>query len=113
MVGTGADSRTSVYQLNEETTLTPTFATDDTKVSNLLESVGTFDPAVQTADDLKKIEGIDSEMEETLNNIGIFTYAQVSKMTNREYTLLDEITGAVPGRAEGDDWSGQAKKLIN
>jgi len=34
-------------------------------------------------------------------------------MTEKEYDLLDEITGTFPGRAERDDWSGQAKNLIN
>jgi len=113
LVGTGADERTSVYKLKEETTLTPTFAKDSNKVSNLLEGIGSFDSGTQTADDLKVINGIGPKMEQTLNSIGIFTFAQVSKMTNREYTLLDEITGSFPGRAERDDWSGQAKKLIN
>jgi molybdopterin-containing oxidoreductase family membrane subunit len=32
-------------------------------------------------------------------------------MTNAEYDLIDEITGAFPGRALRDDWAGQAKKL--
>ncbi|MGB6268620.1 MAG: molybdopterin oxidoreductase, partial [Olleya sp.] len=59
------------------------------------------------------INGIGPKMEEVLNSIGIFTFAQVSKMTKKEYDLLDEITGSFQGRAERDDWSGQAKKLIN
>ena len=78
-----------------------------------LKSIGKFDPRTQTADDLKVINGIGPKMEDVLNSIGIFTYVQVSKMTKREYDLLDEITGSFPGRAERDDWSGQAKKLIN
>ena len=52
-------------------------------------------------------------MEQVLNSIGIYTFLQVSKMTKKEYDLLDSITGSFPGRAERDDWSGQAKKLIN
>ena len=52
-------------------------------------------------------------MEQVLNSIGIFTFLQVSKMTKKEYDLLDSITGSFPGRAARDDWSGQAKKLIN
>jgi molybdopterin-containing oxidoreductase family membrane subunit len=52
-------------------------------------------------------------MAQTLNQIGIFTFAQVSKMTNKEYDLLDKITGSFPGRAQRDDWAGQAKRLNN
>ena len=81
------------------------------KVSDLLSKLGAFDPAKDKADDLKKVKGIGPKMEKTLNQIGIFTFAQVSKMTNTEYDLLDEITGSFPGRAQRDDWAGQAGKL--
>ncbi|WP_419776371.1 hypothetical protein [Maribacter flavus] len=52
-------------------------------------------------------------MEATLNEIGIYTFAQVARMTEREYDLLDSITGSFPGRAQRDDWAGQAKILNN
>ena len=52
-------------------------------------------------------------MEEVLNSIGIYTFLQVSKMTKKEYDLLDSITESFPGRAERDDWAGQAKNLLN
>ena len=82
-------------------------------VSNLLDSIGTFDASKDTADDLKKVKGIGPQMEKTLNQIGIFTFAQVSRMTEKEYNLLDSITKSFPGRAQRDDWAGQAKKLNN
>ena len=82
-------------------------------VSNLLDSIGTFDASTETADDLKKVKGIGPKMEKTLNQIGIFTFAQVGRMTEKEYDLLDAITGSFPGRAQRDDWAGQAKKLNN
>jgi molybdopterin-containing oxidoreductase family membrane subunit len=81
------------------------------KVSDLLSKLGAFDPSKDKADDLKKVKGIGPKMEKTLNEIGIFTYAQVSRMTNTEYNLLDAITGSFPGRAQRDDWAGQAGKL--
>jgi molybdopterin-containing oxidoreductase family membrane subunit len=113
LVGTGADERTSIMKLPKHTVIESTPIDNTEKVSNLLGSIGVFDASLQTADDLKVINGIGPKMEEVLNSIGIYTYAQVSKMTKREYDLLDEITGSFPGRAERDDWSGQAKKLIN
>ncbi len=82
-------------------------------VSSLLDSLGTFDATKEKADDLKKVKGIGPQMEKTLNQIGIFTFAQVSRMTEKEYDLLDSITGSFPGRAQRDDWAGQAKKLNN
>ncbi|MEX0273880.1 MAG: molybdopterin oxidoreductase, partial [Flavobacteriaceae bacterium] len=83
------------------------------KVSSLLESIGSFDATKETADDLKKVKGIGPQMEKTLNQIGIYTFAQVGKMTKKEYDLLDSITGSFPGRAQRDDWAGQARKLNN
>jgi len=81
--------------------------------SELLASIGTFDASKDKADDLKLVKGIGPKMEQTLNQIGIFTFAQVSKMTSKEYDLLDALTGAFPGRAQRDDWAGQAQKLNN
>ncbi len=94
-----------------EETAAPTIGKSQAKVADLLSKLGSFDASKDKADDLKKVKGIGLKMEETLNQIGIFTYAQVSKMTNAEYDLLDEITGSFPGRAQRDDWAGQAKKL--
>src|SRR5690606_9469460 len=83
------------------------------KVSSLLDSIGTFDSATGTPDDLKEVKGIGPQMEKVLNQIGIFSFLQVSKMTQREYDLLDSITGSFPGRAQRDDWAGQAMILNN
>ena len=111
LVGTGSDESTSSQVV---ASVTGTSNEDNSeKVNNLLGSLGTFDADTQTADDLKKVNGIGPKMEQVLNSIGIYTFLQVSKMTKKEYDLLDAITGSFPGRAERDDWSGQAKKLIN
>ncbi|MEL6811982.1 MAG: NrfD/PsrC family molybdoenzyme membrane anchor subunit [Bacteroidota bacterium] len=83
------------------------------KASSLLSSLGTFDPNTQTADDLKRISGVGPKMEQKLHELGIYTFEQVSRMTDREYDLLDSITGEFPGRAKRDDWAGQAEKLKN
>ena len=112
LVGTGSDARTSSPVT---TTVKKDESSNDTtkKVNSLLKGLGTFDPNTQTPDDLKKVNGIGPKMEEVLNSIGIYSFLQVSKMTKNEYDLLDSITGSFPGRAERDDWSGQAKNLIN
>ena len=79
--------------------------------SELLDQLGRFDPVTQTPDDLKRIKGIGPQMENSLNKLGIYTYAQVSRMGPREYDMLDNITGSFPGRAQRDDWAGQARIL--
>ncbi|WP_108866510.1 NrfD/PsrC family molybdoenzyme membrane anchor subunit [Aquimarina aquimarini] len=82
-------------------------------INNLLGNLGSFDPSTQKADDLKQVNGIGPVMEKKLNEIGIFTFDQVSKMTATEYDILDSITGSFPGRAQRDDWAGQAQQLKN
>jgi molybdopterin-containing oxidoreductase family membrane subunit len=129
LVGTGADSRTSGGSVSPskieskpasnradksaEVDSIVDEGDKSAKVDNLLSGIGTFDPSSQTPDNLKKISGVGPKMEQVLNGIGIYSFLQVSKMTKKEYDLLDSITGSFPGRAERDDWAGQAKKLIN
>jgi len=81
------------------------------QANDLLASLGSFNPETDKADDLKKIKGIGPHMEATLNQIGIYTFDQVSKMTAREYDMLDKLTGNFPGRAQRDDWAGQAQNF--
>jgi len=77
----------------------------------LIEKIGSG--SAENKNDLKQISGVGPKMEETLNQIGIYSYEQVSKMTDNEYDLLDSITGTFQGRAKRDDWAGQAKELMN
>ena len=86
---------------------------DQSKLKTLLSTLGTFDAATQTSDDLKKITGVGPVLEKKLNAMGLFTFQQIGKMTNPEYDLFDEILGELPGKAKRDDWAGQASKLKN
>jgi len=79
----------------------------------LMSRLGLFDPTSGKGDNLQNINGIGPIMERALNQIGIFTYNQLSKLGAEEYRILDRITGSFPGRAERDDWAGQAKRLLN
>ncbi|MCH2490184.1 MAG: polysulfide reductase NrfD [Flavobacteriales bacterium] len=83
------------------------------KIESLLDAIGRFDPETESADDLKKISGVGPVMEQKLHQLGIYTFDQVSRMTEREYDLLDSIVDEFPGRAKRDDWAGQAAKLKN
>ena len=98
-----------VEKIEDEVTDTSTDI--EAKADDLLASLGTFNPETDKADDLKKIKGIGPQMEATLNQIGIYTFDQVSKMTPREYDMLDKLTGSFPGRAQRDDWAGQANNF--
>ncbi len=64
-------------------------------------------------DDLTQIKIIGPFLEKQLNQIGIYTYQQISEF---DQTTIDEVTKAIgyfPGRIEKDDWVGQAKRLYD
>ena len=62
-------------------------------------------------DDLKKIKGIGPKLELALNQVGIYTFEQLAKMTDIEYKLLDDCLGKYRGRAKKNDWARQALKV--
>jgi NADH-quinone oxidoreductase subunit E len=63
-------------------------------------------------DDLKLISGIDQRGEKTLNDLGIFTYAQVADWSEAERDWVDGYLN-FKGRIARDDWAKQAKVLAN
>ena len=79
------------------------------------ESVGTkptlFSEAPSENDDLKKITGVGPKLEEAMNKLGIYQFAQVASWTNDEIMWVDDSL-SVKGRIERDDWVGQVSELI-
>ena len=61
-------------------------------------------------EDLKAISGVGPKLEQVLNGLGIWTYAQVAALAEAEVMWLDGHLG-VSGRIVRDDWIGQAAKL--
>lgn len=63
-------------------------------------------------DNLQMIKGVGPFIEGKLNNLGIFTFEQISQFDEK---LIDQLTEAIqffPGRILRDDWVGQAKSLM-
>src|SRR5690606_7506656 len=83
------------------------------KIAQLLANIGVFDAKIETQDDLQRINGIGPVLEQKLHQIGIFTYTQISRMTDVDYELLKEIISEFPGSPQQDDWAGQALILKN
>ncbi|MCB0734402.1 MAG: DUF3341 domain-containing protein [Flavobacteriales bacterium] len=67
----------------------------------------------EAKDDLKVISGVGPVYEGKLNDLGIYTYEQVAKLTPEAITAIEELTKYFPGKIEREDWVGQAKKLMN
>ena len=61
-------------------------------------------------DELKLISGVGPKNEGMLNELGIYTYAQVAALAQAEIAWLDDHLG-FSGRIGRDDWIGQAKRL--
>ncbi|BCH24006.1 dipeptide ABC transporter ATP-binding protein [Mesorhizobium sp. L-8-3] len=61
-------------------------------------------------DDLKLIAGVGPKIEQTLNGLGIYTYAQIAAWKKVERAWVDAHLN-FHGRIERDDWVRQAKAL--
>ncbi len=80
------------------------------KKATLLSAIGAA--ADGQKDDLKKVKGIGPVYEGKLNDLGIVTFEQISKLTPEAREAVEELTG-FPGRVEREDWIGQVKVLMN
>jgi len=80
------------------------------------ESAGTkpelLTEAPDNKDDLKNITGVGPKLEETLNKLGVFHFAQVAAWTADEVQWVDDNL-SFKGRIDRDDWVGQATELMN
>jgi NADH-quinone oxidoreductase subunit E len=63
-----------------------------------------------TPDDLKMISGVGPVMEGKLHDLGIYTFAQIAKWTEKEIAWVDGYL-AFRGRIVRDDWIKQADAL--
>lgn len=67
-----------------------------------------FDAAPTNADDLKKIKGVGPGLEKTLNELGIYTFAQIATWGAAEIAWVDARL-KFKGRITRDDWIGQSQ----
>ncbi len=67
-------------------------------------------PKPRKVDDLKAISGIGPKLEKVLNELGVWTYAQIAGWTTEETAWVDDYL-SFAGRIERDDWIGQAAAL--
>ena len=80
------------------------------KENKLLASVGTAKKS--EADDLTKITGIGPAYEQKLNEVGIYTYEQISKLKAADRDELSNVEGITRDKIEADEWVKQAKELL-
>ncbi len=61
-------------------------------------------------DNLKEISGVGPKLESTLNDLGIYTFAQITEWSDADVAWVDARL-TFKGRIVRDDWIGQAKLL--
>ena len=67
----------------------------------------------ENKDELQEIKGIGPFIEEKLNALGIFTFAQISRMTSELEEKVNEAIEFFPGRVKRDEWTRQARVLVD
>lgn len=73
-------------------------------------SIGTA--AANERDDLKLINGIGPVIEKKLNELGICTFQQLSRLNADDIEKINEALAIFPGRIERDNWQGQATAML-
>jgi len=63
-------------------------------------------------DDLKLIKGVGPKLEEMLNEMGIYTFAQIAAFTPENLAWVDDNLTTFKGRSLRDDWVAQARSLL-
>jgi len=63
------------------------------------------------ADDLKRITGINPKLEQRLNDAGVYHFWQIADLDADQMAALDRQL-RLKGQIVKDDWTGQAKKLV-
>lgn len=67
----------------------------------------------KTKDNLQKIKGIGTSIEDKMNEIGIFTFKQISNFNSNDISKVTELIKIFPGKFERNDWVGQAYNFLN
>ena len=63
-------------------------------------------------DDLQRISGVGPFIEKKLNDLGIFTFEQVSQFDEELVQVVTDAIQFFPGRIQRDDWVGQVSAFL-
>jgi NADH-quinone oxidoreductase subunit E len=66
----------------------------------------------ENPDDLKALRGVGASLEKQLNELGVWTFEQIARMSDADLAWIDAHLTTVPGRCFRDDWVGQAKARL-
>lgn len=82
------------------------------KADEFVNRLGRFDQETGAPDDLQRVVGIGPVIERQLNEIGIFTFAQLANITEEDYFLMEALFESFSAqKAINENWAGQANNL--
>ncbi|MEO1539500.1 MAG: hypothetical protein AAFU59_03910 [Pseudomonadota bacterium] len=71
-----------------------------------------LDTAPAGGSDLSEIKGIGPKLASDLNEMGLYTIEQISKLAEDDLDWIDDRLNSFKGRSRRDDWIGQAKAML-
>ncbi|MCF6245080.1 MAG: hypothetical protein L3J43_08580 [Sulfurovum sp.] len=98
---------------NEDTTIaTNTSSLNDTDTKKSIDTNTRIltSPRSEGKNNLSRIKGIGTKIEESLNDIGVYHFDQIAAWGAEDITWADETLG-FPGRVDREKWVEQAKIL--
>jgi predicted flap endonuclease-1-like 5' DNA nuclease len=96
--------------LLDDNTLLPSKNIDQTTARLITQNLPA--PSNHQKDNLRQIEGIGAFIEQRLNDLGIYTFAQIEGLTTEIIQALTNTIGFAPETIERDNWVSQAKELL-
>lgn len=86
---------------------------DEDQLSKLKDELRRFLPEIMIPDDLTLINGIDKNLEDKLNSLGIISYEQLIKITDPDFTKkISSVLMLREHTIENEQWIAQAKQLL-
>ncbi len=72
-----------------------------------------LDKKPERTDDLTAIKGVGPALERQLNDLGLYRFDQLAKMSDTDLAWIDANITRFKGRCFRDDWVGQAKSRLS
>lgn len=113
ILASGSELEFTTHQLSEaEQRSASTLATSQTTqtTTRTTTPVTAVAGAAVTGDDLKRVIGIGTNIEQNLNALGVSRFAQIATWTPDEVTAISRRLG-IEGRIERENWIEQARQL--
>lgn len=95
-----------------EDTVVADEAEEAAEASETPRPVGLLDAAPEAVDDLKLIKGVGPKSEQMLNDLGVYTFAQIAALGPDDSAWIEARFAAARARPLPSDWVEQARAMV-